>query len=158
MNSEVLETSKNECYVISDDAKVRRLTKIDGPEDLKTILTTENKIEILEKEKNKLKLKLDRHSENNIIVWIVAICVVVLGRIATLVIGYLGHDILLNQTLGVLLDGYIGCSLFSIISASLYSIGNFIRKRKLRKRLSNIDETLKEFDIKQTLYELVFNK
>lgn len=144
MNSEVLETSKNECYVISDDSKVRRLTKADGIRDFKTILTAENDAEILGKEKNKLKQKLDKNSEKNILVWTAVICVVVLGRIVTLIIGYLGHDILLNQTLGVLLNGYIGCSLFSIIMASIYSIGNFIKKRKLRKRILDIDKHLKE--------------
>lgn len=144
MNSEVLETSKNECYVISDDSKVRRLTKVDGIRDFKTILTAENDAEILGKEKNKLKQKLDKNSEKNILVWTAVICVVALGRIVTLIIGYLGHDILLNQTLGVLLNGYIGCSLFSIIMATIYSIGNFIKKRKLRKRILDIDKHLKE--------------
>lgn len=144
MNSEVLETSKNECYVISDDSKVRRLTKADGIRDFKTILTAENDAEILGKEKNKLKQILDKNSEKNILVWTAVICVVVLGRIVTLIIGYLGHDILLNQTLGVLLNGYIGCSLFSIIMATIYSIGNCIKKRKLRKRILDIDKHLKE--------------
>ena len=144
MNSEVLETSKNECNVICDDTKVRKLTKIDSTSDFKTILETENKVEILEKEKKKLEQRIDNNNLNNITFWVIAICVVVLGRIATLIIGYLGHDILLNQTLGSVRNSYIGCSLFSLVMATTYTIRNFITKRKLRKRISNLDHTLKK--------------
>jgi len=159
MNSEVLETSKNECYVIGDDAKVRRLTKVNNDDVFRNFLQVENEIEEKKKERNVVEKKYNKAKGHYFLVWGIAIALVFLLKAGFSVIGYFGHDILLNVTLTELKDILVALSLFSVSMAFAYTvatpIGNFFLKRSLKKYYNKLSDDI--YNLNTRLASLKYN-
>ena len=159
MNSEVLETSKNECYVIGDDAKVRRLTKLNNNDIFKDFLQVENEIEEKKNERNLVDKKYKEAKGHYFLVWGLAIALIFLLKVGFTVIGYFGHDILLNVTLTELNNVWAILSLFSVSMAFAYTvatpIGNFVLKRKLKKYYNILSDEI--YNLNTRLASLKYN-
>ena len=155
MNVEVLETTNNECYVIGDDAKVRRLTKVNPDGNFKDVLDYENDIEELENNRAKEEKKCENLAQPYLVVWGIIILAILLPSIVKFIIGL---STSLDFAIASANDFFIKCGMFFGFVGAAFTVSHLIldlidvciAKRRIAKLNKKIKSLTKKLNILKT--------